>query len=100
MSFSFMRLIWDGEYLLPVLLPCRPALPLRVLLLAEPLRIGSAAPFHITETRVCQCVPQLIRGSVGFEVLHLRPDAKLWCVKGQPRSAPLRHAKPAEIVLL
>ena len=67
----------DGEYLLPVLFSCRPAFPLRVLLLSEPLRIGSAAPFHIAETRVYKCVPQLIRGGVGFEVLNLRPDAKL-----------------------
>ena len=45
-------------------------------------------------------IPQFICGGVGFEVLNLRPDAKLRRFKGQPRFAPLCHPKTAEIVLL
>ena len=89
----------DGEDFLPIFLPCRPALPLRILLLAEPFCIRRTAPCDITEPGIDSLIPQLIRGGIGFEVLHLRPDAKLWRVKGQPCFSPLRHPKAAEIVL-
>ncbi len=67
--------------------------------LSEPLHIGSAAPRDIAEPGINPFIPQFVRGGIGFEVLHLRTDAKLGRFKGQPRFAPLRHPKAAEIVL-
>ena len=58
-----------------------------------------AAPCDIAEPGINSCLPQFIRGGIGFEMLYLRTDAKLRRFKGQPRFAPLRHPKPAEIVL-
>ena len=90
----------DGKYLLPILFSCRPALP------PAGSPSGRATPHrerspvsHSGNAGRCQCVPQLIRGGVGFEVLNLRTDAKLRRFKGQPCFAPLRHPKAAEIVL-
>ena len=67
--------------------------------LSEPLHIGSAAPRDIAEPGINPFIPQFVRGGIGFEVLHLRTDAKLGHFKGQPRFAPLRHPQAAEIVL-
>ena len=47
-------------------------------------RIFRTAPRDVLETRVNAGVLQRIRGGVGFQMLHLRPDAELRRAKGIP----------------
>src|SRR5699024_8697593 len=71
----------DREDLTAVSGPCRPAFPLGILLLAQPLHIFRAAPRDILETWVNAGVYQGICAGICLQMLDLCPDAKLRGIK-------------------